>query len=87
MMDLNEAIMHARQVACGCEATNRDCAYQHDKLADWLELLKQYIDTGVLPNEICALIGIRDFMIDNDITLDWLYQVVTAKKDGEAPQH
>lgn len=45
-MDLNEAITHAREVAEGCAAENRDCSYQHDKLADWLEELKQYRDLG-----------------------------------------
>lgn len=40
-MDIQEAIEHARQVAEGCDAQNRDCAYQHDKLADWLTVLKQ----------------------------------------------
>jgi len=39
-MELEEAIIHAREVAEGCSSDNRDCAYQHDKLADWLEELK-----------------------------------------------
>ena len=43
-MELNEAILHARQMAEGCPSENRDCAYQHDKLADWLEELKKYKD-------------------------------------------
>ena len=38
-MELQEAINHAREVSAGCSAS-RDCAYQHDKLADWLEELK-----------------------------------------------
>lgn len=46
-MELEEAIVHARQVADGCSAENRDCAYQHDKLADWLEELKRYRATDV----------------------------------------
>lgn len=37
-MKIEEAIIHARQVADGC-ASGSDCAYQHDKLADWLEEL------------------------------------------------
>lgn len=45
-MDIREAITHARQVAEGCEAGNRDCAYQHDKLADWLEELLKYRGLG-----------------------------------------
>lgn len=39
-MELQEAINHAREVSDKCSADNRDCAYQHDKLADWLEELK-----------------------------------------------
>lgn len=45
-MELQEAINHAREVAEKCPAdsgfrlTDRDCAYQHDQLADWLEELK-----------------------------------------------
>ena len=45
-MDLKEAIIHAREVAAGCPAENRDCAYQHDKLADWLEELRRYRELG-----------------------------------------
>lgn len=41
-MTLEEAIAHARQVAEGCSSENKDCAYQHDKLADWLEELQRY---------------------------------------------
>lgn len=41
-MELKEAIVHARQVAEGCASGHRDCAYQHDKLADWLEELQSY---------------------------------------------
>lgn len=41
-MTLDEAIIHARQVAEGCSSENKDCAYQHDKLADWLEELRRY---------------------------------------------
>ena len=43
-MGLQEAINHAREVAYGCQSDNRDCAYQHDKLADWLEELKSIKD-------------------------------------------
>lgn len=43
-MELQEAINHAREVAHGCQSDNRDCAYQHDKLADWLEELKAIKD-------------------------------------------
>lgn len=41
-MDIKEAIIHARQVAEGCGVDSRDCAYQHDCLADWLEELVAY---------------------------------------------
>lgn len=44
MMELKEAIIHAKQVAEGCPGDNRACAYQHDKLADWLEELQRYKD-------------------------------------------
>lgn len=43
-MVLQEAIEHAREVAEGCAAGNKECAYQHDKLADWLEELKKVKD-------------------------------------------
>ena len=43
-MELQEAIEHAREVAEGCAAGNKNCAYQHDKLADWLEELKSVKD-------------------------------------------
>ena len=46
-MDLNEAIQHAREVAEGCPAGDRDCAYQHDRLVDLLEELKAYRATGL----------------------------------------
>lgn len=41
-MDIRDAITHARQVADGCAADNRDCAYQHDQLVGWLEELMAY---------------------------------------------
>lgn len=39
-MELQEAIEHTREVAEGCAAGNKECAYQHDQLANWLEELK-----------------------------------------------
>lgn len=51
-MTIEEAITHARKVAEGCPAEDRQCAYQHDKLADWLEELKAYRETGLVPEEI-----------------------------------
>ena len=44
-MEIEEAIAHARQVADGC-SSDRDCAYQHDKLVDWLEELVAYRAVG-----------------------------------------
>lgn len=55
-MSIDEAVAHAREVAEGCPAEDRQCAYQHDKLADWLEELKAYRETGLKPEEITALI-------------------------------
>lgn len=51
-MTIDEAIEHAREVAEGCPAENRQCAYQHDKLAEWLGELKAYKETGLKPEEI-----------------------------------
>ena len=45
-MTIEEAIEHAREVAEGCPAEDRQCAYQHDELADWLEELKAYRKLG-----------------------------------------
>ena len=55
-MDIDEAIVHAREVAEGCQAEDRQCAYQHDKLADWLEELKGYRASGLTPEEIDELL-------------------------------
>ena len=46
MVDLKEAIIHAQQVAEGCGVDSQDCAYQHDKLVDWLEELDAYRAIG-----------------------------------------
>lgn len=51
-MTIEEAIAHAREVAEGCPAEDRQCAYQHDKLAAWLEELKAYRETGLTPGDI-----------------------------------
>lgn len=51
-MTIEEAIEHAREVAEVCPAEDRQCAYQHDELADWLEELKTYRETGLTPEEI-----------------------------------
>lgn len=54
-MNIEEAIAHAREVAEGCPAEDRQCAYQHDELADWLEELKAYRQTGLTPEGVVAL--------------------------------
>lgn len=54
-MELMEAIIHARSVAEGCPGGDRDCAYQHDHLVDWLEELKAYKDAGITPEDVKLL--------------------------------
>ncbi len=54
-MNIREAIAHAKQVAEGCSTENRDCAYQHDKLADWLEELVAYRGTSLTPERVAEL--------------------------------
>ena len=51
-MTIEEAIAHACEVAKDCQPEDRRCAHQHDELADWLEELKAYRETGLLPEEI-----------------------------------
>lgn len=60
-MKIEEAIAHAREVAEGCQAEDRQCAYQHDKLADWLEELKAYQETGLTPEEVITLKSIKSW--------------------------
>ncbi|SBW02476.1 hypothetical protein KL86CLO1_11652 [uncultured Eubacteriales bacterium] len=48
MMELQEAIIHTRQVAEGCGVDSCDCAYQHDQLGDWLEELQTYRALGTV---------------------------------------
>jgi len=48
---VEETIAHAREVAEGCPAEDRQCAYQHDELTDWLEELKAYRETGLTPED------------------------------------
>ena len=54
-MTIEGAIAHAREVAERCPEEDRQCAYQHDELADWLEELKAYRETGLTPEEVTAL--------------------------------
>ena len=54
-MTIEEAVTHAREVAEGCQAEDRQCAYQHDELADWLEELKAYRETGLTPEGVASL--------------------------------
>ena len=48
-MELQELIIHAKQVAENPECDAHSCAYQHDRLVDYLEELQRYRDTGVTP--------------------------------------
>jgi len=55
-MNIDEAITHARRVAEGCRAGDRQCAYQHYELVGWLEELKAYKATGLTPEEVEGII-------------------------------
>ena len=78
-MTIEEAIANAREVAEGCPAEDRQCAYQHDKLADWLEELKAYRETGQTPEEIHKLISIDRW--NNAVEKEWL-KYLQMEKDG-----
>lgn len=47
-MTLDEAIIHAEEVADRCSVTDGDrrCEQEHRQLADWLKLLKRILDSG-----------------------------------------
>ena len=69
-MDIEEAIAHARQVAedCSCGV---ECAYQHDRLADWLE-------------ELLMLRSERDRLItERDEAANCIYGVKQALENGD----
>lgn len=51
-MEINEAIKHCREKAVGCSA----CAKDHGQLAEWLEELQNYRDTGLTPSMVRSLI-------------------------------
>ena len=55
-MEIKEAIEHAREVAEGCPS-DRDCAYQNDKLIDWLEELLSYRAIGTPEQLLQAIDG------------------------------
>lgn len=78
-MNLNEAIEHAHEVAEGCPAGDRQCAYQHDKLSDWLEELKAYKATGLAPKEIQELMSIdrRNYTAGKELD-----KYIQAEKEG-----
>ena len=78
-MNIEEAIAHAREVAEGCPAEDRQCAYQHDELADWLEELKAYRETGQTPEEIHKLISIDRW--NDAVEKEWL-KYLQMEKDG-----
>ena len=69
-MDIQEAIVHARQVADGC-ASGSDCAYQHDQLADWLEEL------------VCLRADIERLTTERDEAANCIYGVKTALENGD----
>ena len=78
-MEINEAIEHAREVAEGCPAGDRDCAYQHDELVGWLEELKAYRATGLTPEKIQELKSVDRW---NNTAEQELDKYVQAEKDG-----
>lgn len=47
-MTLEEAIIHAEDVADRCSVTDGDrrCKQEHRQLAEWLKLLKRILDSG-----------------------------------------
>ena len=47
-MTLEEAIIHAEDVADRCSVTDGDrrCEQEHRQLAEWLKLLKRILDSG-----------------------------------------
>lgn len=53
-MTLQEAIAHARETAGRC-GEGLMCAREHEQLADWLEELQRYKDTGLEPEEIVSM--------------------------------
>ena len=65
-MKIEEAISHAREVAEGCPAEDRQCAYQHDQLADWLEELMAYRATGLSAADIQKAVDILKSTIRPD---------------------
>ena len=77
-MNIEEAITHAREVADGCPAEDRQCAYQHDELADWLEELKAYRETGRTPEEIHKLISIDRW--NDAVEKEWLKYLQMEKE-------
>lgn len=78
-MNIEEAIAHAREVAEGCPAEDRQCAYQHDELADWLEELKAYREIGQTPEEIHKLISIDRW--NDAVEKEWL-KYLQMEKEG-----
>ena len=78
-MEINEAIEHAREVAEGCPAGDRDCAYQHDELVSWLEELKAYRATGLTPEKIQEFKSVDRW---NNTVEQELDKYVQAEKDG-----
>ena len=51
-MTLQEAIEHAKEVACGC----RKCAEEHEQLAGWLEELLKYKQIAETPSDVQPIV-------------------------------
>lgn len=89
-MTIEEAIEHAHEVAEGCPAADRQCSYQHDQLADWLEELKAYRDTGLKPKDIISAVDmarvactLHELNAYTDLgPIDHLRELVQAEKAG-----
>lgn len=51
-MELKELIAHAKQIAENQDCDAHTCAYQHDRLVDWLEELQKYRTTGLAAEQV-----------------------------------
>lgn len=76
---IEKAIARAREVAEGCPAKGSRCEYEHKKLADWLEELKAYRETGQTPEEIHKLLSIDRW--NDEVEKEWL-KCLKMEEDG-----
>lgn len=84
-MELKEAIEHAREVAEHCDADNLKCAYQHNKLADWLDELQIYQqarDKGLLIQIPCKVGDVVYVLIDGSVKEE-IVKMVFFDNDGK----